>query len=201
MSEQQSDPVVERFHATNGRVSGYLGLAATAVIFVFAVVARDAGRPLGVAILALLGALLVWVVMLRPALWATDRDLVVRGVFHTDRIPLAAVDKVAVGQVTAITVGERRYVTPVVGYTARQTIKQRNAARKPGADPDAKPAQAADTYQVFVEERITHLARDAADRRGHAAGGTDEVRRTSAWPEIAGIVVLVVAFLVWLLVF
>jgi hypothetical protein len=197
MSDQHADPAVERFHATNGRVSGYLGLACTALIFAFAIAARDTGRPLGVAILALLGALLVWVVMLRPGLWVTEGELVVRGMFHTDHIPLAAIDKVAVGQVTAITVGERRYVTPVVGYTARQTIKQRGASR----EPDAKAASPADTYQVFVEERIAHLARDAAERRGSAAGAPGEVRRTRAWPEIAGTAVLVAAFLVWLLAF
>lgn len=194
MSDQHADPVVERFHATNGRISGYVGLGCAAVILVFAIAARDTGRPLGVAILALLGALLVWVVMLRPALGATDRDLVMRGMYRTDRIPLAAIDRVAVSQVTSVTVGERRYVTPVVGYTARQTIKQRGAARKP----DAKPVSPVDTHQAFVEARIAHLAREAAERSTGPAG---DVRRTWAWPEIVGTGVLVAAFLAWLLAF
>ncbi|HEU5038043.1 MAG TPA: hypothetical protein VFT70_13635 [Nocardioides sp.] len=196
MTEQHTDRVVERFHATNGRVSGYVGLACTALILAFAIAARDTGRPLGVAILALLGALLVWAVMLRPSLWATDRDLVMRGIYHTDTIPLAAIDRVAVGQVTSVTVGERRFVTPVVGYTARQTIKQRGAARKP----DGKAAGPADTYQVFVEERISHLAREAAERAPGTGSTPAAPRRTYAWPEIVGTGVLVVAFLVWLLV-
>jgi hypothetical protein len=51
---------------------------------------------------------------------------------------------------------------------------------------------------VFVEERISHLARDARDRNLDPAA---TVRRTYAWPELAGTAVLVVAFLVWLLAF
>lgn len=193
MSDRPADPAVERFHATNGRASGWIGLGCAAVVLVLAIAGWSTGRPLGVAILALLGGLLVWVIMLRPGMWATDRDLVMRSMYHTDEIPLAAIDKVAVGQVTAVTVGGKRYVSPVVGYTARQTVKQRSAAKKG----DAKAASSLDTYQVFVEERITHLAHEATERYAGPAG---TVRRTYAWPEIVGSAVLVVAFLVWLLV-
>jgi hypothetical protein len=194
MSDQPTKPAVERFHATNGRFSGYVGLGCAALILAFAVAAWDSDRPLGVAILALLGGLLVWAVMLRPSMWATDRYLVMRGIYHTDTIPLAAVDKVAVGQVTAVTVGEKRYLSPVVGYTARQTVKQRSAAKKPGSEAPS----AVDTYQVFVEDRITHLVREAKERY---TDGAADARRTHAWPEIAGTLVLLAAFLVWLLVF
>jgi hypothetical protein len=133
-------------------------------------------------------------VMLRPSMWVTDRDLVFRSVFHTDTVPLAAIDNVAVGRVTAVSVDDKRYVSPVIGYSVRQTVKQRARAN----NPDARTTSAADTYQVFVEERITHLAKEARERYGDAPVG---VRRTYAWPEIAGTVVLVAAFLVWLLVF
>ena len=195
MSDQDADRVVERFRATNGRISGYLGLGCAAVILALAIAAWDAGQPLGWAIIALLGGLLAWVAMLRPAMWVTDRDLVLRSMYHTDAVPLAAIDKVAVGQVTAVTVDEKRYVSPVVGYSARQTIMQRAGARKPSA----KTASAADTYQVFVEERIAHLAKEARERYGDPAGAG--VRRTYAWPEIVGTGLLVVAFLVWLVIF
>jgi hypothetical protein len=194
MSDQPTKPAVEKFHATNGRFSGYVGLGCAALILAFAVAAWDPDRPLGVAILALLGGLLVWVVMLRPSMWATDRYLVMRGIYHTDTVPLAAVDKVAVGQVTALTVGEKRYLSPVVGYTARQTVKQRSAAKSPGA----KAPSPVDTYQIFVEDRIAHLVREAKERY---ADGPADVRRTYAWPEIVGTAVLVAAFLVWLRAF
>ena len=192
MSEPPTDVVVDRFHPTNGRLSGYVGLGVGTVVLAMAVAGWSTGRALGVAILALLGLLLVWVVLLRPAMWATERDLVMRSMYHTDTIPLGRIDRVAVSQVTAVTVGDKRYLSPVVGYTARQTVRAKGASRKTATAPSAM-----DTYQVFVEERISHLAREARDRYG----ATDApVRRVLAWPEIAGTVLLVVAFLVWLLV-
>ena len=195
MSQPDARSAVERFHATNGRASGYLGLAVGVAVLALAIAGWSTGRALGVAILAVLGLLLVWVVMLRPAMWATERDLVVRGMYRTDSVPLASIDKVAVGQVTAVTAGDQRFLSPVVGYTARQTIKQR-AAKAPSSSSAA--ASAADTYQVFVEERITHLAREARELYGDDGS---VARRTYAWPELVGTGVLLLAFLVWLLAF
>ncbi|GAB3199285.1 hypothetical protein GCM10027062_15440 [Nocardioides hungaricus] len=51
---------------------------------------------------------------------------------------------------------------------------------------------------AIAEERITQLAREDRERFGPTDAG---VRRTWAWPEIVGCVVLVIAFLVWLLAF
>lgn len=184
----------ERFHATNGLVSGYVALAVTVGILVLAVLPWETGRPLGVAILAVLGMLLVWCALLRPAIWATERTLVLRGMFHTDEIPLGRIDRVAVSQVVVISADGRRYTSPAVGYTARQKVK----AKRRSVRGDATVPTAADTYQVYVEERITQLAREDRER----FGPTDAVaRRTWAWPEIAGCVVLVGAWLVWLLAF
>ena len=201
MTEQGNDAVVERFHPTSGWFLGILGLGAAAVVIVIAVVDWDPGTPLGVGILAALGALLVWVALLRPALWVTSSDLVMRGMFHTDRIPLVAIDKVAVGQVLAVFVGERRFVSPVIGYTARQGMKARMVA--PGAAQSG--ASPIESHQKFVEARIAHLAQDTRDRAGVRQGSPEQlalaadVRRSYAWPEIAGVVVLSLAFVVWLL--
>ena len=187
-------PVTERFHATTGQVSGYFALAVTLGILVLAIVPWETGRPVGVAILALLGTLLVWCAMLRPALWATERTLVMRGMFHTDEIPLGSIEQVAVSQVVAVSTGDRRYHSPVVGYTARQKIRTRRRT----ARGDAPTPTAADTYQVYVEERILQLAKEDRERFPALEGGA---RRTWAWPEIAGSVLLVGAWLVWLLAF
>ena len=200
MTEQDSDAVVERFQPTSGRLSGILGLVTAAVVLVLAVGAWDPGRPLGVAIIAVLGALLVWAALLRPALWITSRDLVLRSMFHTDRIPLAAIDKVVVTQVLAATAGGKRYVSPTIGYTARQTVKARVQAR--GAT--AGTPNPLTSHQAFVEERLNHLARDSRDRLGVTQGSPEQqalaadVRRTYAWPELVAVVVCVVAFVAWL---
>ncbi|MGB0098818.1 MAG: hypothetical protein WBP61_00925 [Nocardioides sp.] len=198
-----TSPVTERFHATNGRVSGYIGLATTLGILVLAVLPWDAGRPLGVAILALLGSLVVWVVMLRPALGATERTLVMRGSFRTDEIPLGAIERVVVAQVLAVTARGVRYLTPVVGYTARQSLKAKRRSMIDRADgvraapASDRVATAQNDYQVYVEQRILQLAKEDGERFGPTDAA---VRRTYAWPEIAGFVVLVAAFLVWWLV-
>jgi hypothetical protein len=204
MTEQDSGPdgvpVVERFQPTNGRFSGFLGLGAAGVILVLALVDGDAGRPLGIAILAVLGGLLVWAALLRPAMWATSRDLVMRGMFHTDAIPLAAIDRVVVTQVLTVSAGGKRYTSPAVGYTARQTMKAKSRSR--GAT--EKTPSEVDTHQLFVEARINHLAQDTRDRTGIKKGSPEQaalaadVRRTYAWPEIVGVAVCTLAFLTWL---
>ncbi len=186
VTEPAPDAVVERFHATNGRISGYLGLAAAAFVLVLDIRSWGGEHAPVIAVAALLGAVLVWMALLRPALWVTGDDLVMRSMLHTDHVPLGLITKVVVGQVLAIQAGDRRYTSPVVAYTARQTLRSRSGR-------DKQPATAVDTYQVFVEERITHLAVERRELHG-AADGT--VRRTWAWPEIAAAAVLLVALVV-----
>jgi hypothetical protein len=218
--EQQDDPadeaVVERFQATSGRISGVLGLLTAGAVIVLALTAWDAGTALGVAIVAVLGALLVWVALLRPALWVTSRDLVMRGMFHTDRVPLAAISRVRVTQVLTVTVGERSMVSPVVGYSLRQMTKGRLQARGGLEQPHLGGLEAPESetsrppesqvHQAFVETRIEHLARSARDRAGLRPGSPEQlalaadVRRTWAWPWIGSSVALLLAFVVWLLV-
>jgi hypothetical protein len=182
----------QQFHPTNGRVTGWIGLVAAAAVLVLAVADFDSGAPLVAALGALLGALVVWMVMLRPALWTEGDDLVMRGIVRTDRIPLAAIDKVAVGQVLAVSAGGHRYVSPVVGYTVRQTVRARAGAAAARQERTTDPRSPVESYQVFVEDRITHLARERRER-GVVAG---PVRRSYAWPEIVGFVVLVAAIVV-----
>ncbi len=191
MTDPRPDAAVERFHATNGRLSGYLGLVCAGVVLVLAIVAWGGDHAPIVAVAALLGALLVWVALLRPALWAGRDDLVMRNMLHTDHVPLASITNVVVGQVLAVVAQGRRYTSPVVGYTARQTLRNRA-----GTSRNREAPTAANTYQVFVEERIIHLAQEHRELHGDAG----EVRRTLAWPEIAGVVVLVAALVVALVV-
>lgn len=222
MSEQDQGPfddtVVERVQSTNGRVSGALGLAVAGAVLVLAALTRDAGLPLGVGIVAALGAVLVWASMLRPAVWTTGHDLVLRGMFSTYRVPLAAIERVEVAQVLMVTAGGRRFASPVVGYSARQLMKgRRQRAGQTGgvfsferpafAEPEvANPAPPeASSHQAFVEARLNHLAQDARDRRGIRSGSPEQaalaadIRRTWAWPELIACGVLVVAYVVWLL--
>lgn len=202
MPEQDPDAAVERFPATSGRVSGVLGLVLVSVFLVLSVVAWDPGTPLGIAILSVLGAVLIWAVLLRPAVWSTGRELVLRSIFHTTHIPLAAIDDVVVTQVLAIRVGERRYTSPAIGYTARQSTKRRLKGRSSSDLPRPEETLIA---QAFVESRIRHLAQDTRERTGIRKGSpeqaalADDVRRTWAWPELAAVTLLALGWVVWLL--
>lgn len=197
------EAVVERFAPTSGRISGIVGLATAGVILVLALIAGETGTPLGVAIVAVLAGLLIWAALLRPALWVTSRDLVLRGMFSTQRVPLAAIDSVVVTQVLVAKAGEHRYVSPVIGYTVRQTIKSK---ARDGRGPTSSAPSATNDHQAFVEARIAFLAQDARDRLGIRKGSPEQqalaadVRRSWAWPELGGCGALVLAFLVWLVV-
>ena len=118
---------------------------------------------------------LVWSSMLRPRVWATESDLVMRNMLDTVRIPLAAIESVVVRQVLAVGAGDARYVSPAIGHTLRQTFKASHGApRKP----------ATESYPVFVEERICQLAEDARARLGVRRYSDEQValaeRRTTA---------------------
>lgn len=203
MSAEQPSPtetaVVERFQPTSGRFSGLVGLLTAAIVLGLAVWPRSTGVPLGVAIVACFGALFTWVALLRPALWVTEDDLVLRNMLVTTYVPLAAIDRVITTQVLAVTAGECRFVSPVIGYSLRQSVRQ-------GRGRDAKAPTAVDTYQVFVEERIAYHVDNARERLRITKGSPEQqalaenVRMTRAWPEIAGLVALALAFVVWFFV-
>ena len=171
---------VERFHATNGRVVGVIGLALVLVVLVLELVDRRSDISLPVVVGCLLAGLVVWVVLLRPAARAEGDDLVLRGAVDTLRVPFAAIDRAAVGFVLVVVVGEKRYTNTSISRTRRESARDDKA----GGDP-AKQSSGA-----FVESRIRRRVEDA-----HAAGvPAGDVRREWAWPEIIGLAVLGVAF-------
>jgi len=187
------DAVAERFPSTSSRITGLICLGTAAIVLVLAILPLDPGTPLGVAIGACFAALVTWVVALRPAVRVTERDLLLRNMLVTIRIPLVMIEKVVITQVLAVSAGGRRYVSPAIGYSLRQTVRSRSPRRA-----EESEATVVDSVQAFVEERIRYHVREARERR---ARETDppavDVRRSSAWLEIAGLVGLAVAFLVW----
>lgn len=187
---------VERFQPTSGRVMGVIALVLALAVVVIGVVDRDHGFPLPVVLGAVVFGILVWAAMLRPRVWATREHLVMRNMLHTAEIPLAAIEQVAVRQVLAVSAGDRRFVSPAIGRSLRQTLKT-NKKKEPTAT---------ESYPVFVEERISRLAEDARAQQGvrrfsdEQAALAEGVRQTWAWPEIAGLAAFGVAFLVSLFV-
>ncbi|MBS2939141.1 hypothetical protein KDN32_15480 [Nocardioides sp. J2M5] len=203
--QHDQDPVVERFHATSGRVTGWMALVLAAVVVVAGLAYVDDGFPAWVIGLALLMGVLAWAAMLRPALWATDEHLVMRNLAETVHIRLAAVEEMAVRQVLAVRADDRRWVSTVVGRSWRKALTSRH---RPGglADDAALAPTEGMHYADFVENRLHDLVDKARTREGVRRGSPeqlalpDAVRREPARLPIAligvALVVLVVTFVV-----
>ena len=175
---------VEEFRPTSGRVQGVIAVTAAAALVVIGLRDLDSGFPAPLIAVCLLLGVLAWASMLRPRVWATADDLVMRNMLHTVRIPLAAIQTVVVRQVLAVGVGGGRYVSPAIGQSARATARGDKAGGKKSAT---------ESYQVFVEERIVQLADTARSALGvekhseEQAALAEDVRRSWAWPEIVAL--------------
>jgi hypothetical protein len=201
--QHEHDTVVERFHATSGRVTGWLTVALAAVVVLAGLAYRDDGFPLWVTGAGLLVGVAAWAAMLRPALWVTDEHLVMRNLAETVHIRLAAVEEMAVRQVLAVRAADRRFVSTVVGRTWRKTLQSRH--RPGGLDAGAALAPTEGMhYADFVENRLYDLVDKARRSAGVRAGSQeqlalpDAVRREPAWVPIVliavAVAVLVVSF-------
>jgi hypothetical protein len=188
---------VERFRPTSGRVLGAVGLALVVAVVAAGVLDSDGDLPVTMIAGAVLFGALIWSAMLRPGVWVTESDLVMRNMLDTVRIPLAAIESVVVRQVLAVGAGDSRYVSPAIGQSWRQTYKSTHGAA---------PKTATESYPVFVEERISHLAEEARARLGVRRYSDEQValasgvRRQPAWAEISVLAVAGVVFVVSLLV-
>lgn len=157
--------VVERFSATSGRITGVLAvIACSSFALVGVAEGQERFAPWLTAVFVLV-AVLAWASMLRPALWATDSDLVMRGMFTTLHLPLAAVEEMAVRQVLAVRVGERRYVSPVVGRTWRRLVIRPKQGEGRRGEVD---------HATWVEERLHGLVDDARLAGGVRAGSREQ---------------------------
>jgi hypothetical protein len=190
----------ERFTTWSGRVMGGIGLAVVAVALVLGVVGSSAPyHPAAYPIIGLFG-LLFWATLVRPAVAVEGQQLMLRSPLSTVRVPLAAIERLAVGQYLAVRVADRRFTCTGVGRSHRQS---RHDDRKA----DASGQAIADlSYGAIVERRIQKLAEDARAQQGitlysdeQAALGAD-VRRERAWIEIGLLAVLAVAVVVTLFV-
>jgi hypothetical protein len=179
--DDDAGTAVERFPPTNGRVMGVVGLAVVALILVLSIVASGSGIAPGIVTGSVFAAVLIWAVMLRPAVRVEAGDLVLRGAVDTRRVPLASIDGVVVATVLVVTVDGSRYTNTSLGRSARQSLKDHG-----------KDLIDDRSYAAVAESRITRLVEDA-----RALGGAPgAVRREWAWPEIAGLVVSGLATLV-----
>ncbi len=185
------DTAVERFHATSGRVTGWLTVVVAAGVAIAGILYVDEGFPAWVIAAAALFGAVAWAVMLRPALWVQGDHLVMRNAAETIHIRLAAIEEMAVRQVLAVRAGERRWVSTVVGHSWRRSA--RSGRPRAAGGTAAGPATTV-KYADFVEDRLRLLVDEARAAAGVRAGSReqlalpDAVRRERAWVPIAVIV-------------
>lgn len=143
---------------------------------------------------ALLFGALAYAAFLRPQVGVVDGDLVLRHLYSTQRVPVAAVESVAIGRTFEATAGGRHYVSSAVMRPLRQAVSLKGAPRPEKSYPD------------FVESRILRLADDARAMAGVKRESdaqwalAEDVRRSWDWPLMALTVALAVAFVVALVV-
>lgn len=220
----------EDFRPTNGPVVGLLALAVLAGVVVLDVLGQGVDlAPWGYALLVLLGVL-VWAAVLRPRVWVGQGDLVLRTMLETVRLPLAAVETIAVRQVLVVTAGGRRYVCPALGRSRRALVRGSGSGGGRGGGGgvgafvgvrswgDGAPVEGDEVarrsheralgvdYPHYVEGRLLELT-DRARLEARVRPGSDAqrelaagVRREPAWPEIAALVLSTAALVVLLLV-
>ena len=161
------DDEVERFHATSGRVTGWMTVVLAAVVAAAGVVYLDEGFPLWLVATAVLVGVLAWAAMLRPACGCATSRLVMRNMLETIQIRLVAVEELAVRQVLAVRAADRRWVSTAVGRSVRKTMTSGRRAAGGGHG-----RQAGDRGEVRRLRRgaAQPARRPGADRGRHPAG-------------------------------
>lgn len=192
----------ERFTPTSGRWTGGAALVLALGLVVLAVLGGAGSHALSVALGGCFLAALAWVVLLRPRVSLTSSTLELRNMLDTIHVPLAAIEGLVIRQVTAVRVGEKRYVCSALGRSLRSMVKGDRRARSlmPGNQPPAP------SYVDFVESRIQARMDDARAQLGIRRGSSEQaalaaqVRRRPAIPEIAALAITGVAFLATLMI-
>lgn len=201
-SDSVEEEVVERFRPTSGRITAALGLVLAGAVVVVGLVELDRGFPEWLIAVAVLGAVLTWASMLRPALWATREQLVMRNMLDTVHIPLAGIESWTVRQVLVVLADDRRFVSTVLGRSWRRVaLGNRRAKRQEdGRQVTELP------YVDWAEQRLAQLVDDARAAAGVRVGTREQialgagVRREPAWLPIGLVAAALLAVVVTLLV-
>ncbi|GHJ61346.1 hypothetical protein NOK12_38640 [Nocardioides sp. OK12] len=171
------DEYVEVFKPTSGRFLGVVGLLVCAGVVVIGLVDPGSGFGVTTMAVAVLVGVLVHGSMLKPVVRATDDELEMVNLFETVRLPLAGVETVAVRQVLAVLVGDKRYVSPAVGRTFRQALRKPRSTRELAMTPvpgEGLVAEEGMNYADFVEDRLRELAAQARSRHRVKLGSSEQ---------------------------
>ena len=201
MPQEHDDEI--RFRPTSGRIMGSLAVIAALAVVGIAVVGPRRGAWTGgcgscAARRAGLGHDAV-----APASRSPSDDLVLRTMVEHQRLPLAAIEDLAVRQVLAVRVGEKRYVSTAVGKSWRKAMvgdRQRHpqAGRRQSRSPRCPTPTTSSRRSASAwstREPLAGVGLLSDEQLALAAG----VRRAPAWLPIGLMTVATVALLVTIL--
>lgn len=197
----------ERF-ASGGRGIGVVGLLLVVVFLAYGVLEPDADFAPWLWPALLLAGVVIWVVLVRPAVVLRADTLELRNLLRTTWLPLARVTKAEVGMVTRVTADEHEHMGVGLSRSRRQTHRDfRHGAStfspwSATLDLQASPAPRPSSKSLggLVEEKLNRAATRAREEQARSGAELPPVRQAWAWPEIAALVVLGVATVVLALV-
>ncbi|WP_377321315.1 hypothetical protein ACFJIY_19405 [Pimelobacter simplex] len=174
---------VERY-SSGGLAIGVVGLVLTVGAIVYGAVDRESGfAPWGFALLGLV-AVLIWAVMIRPAVRLHGDVVELRNILRTHWVPYGRITSVQVAQVTVVQTDEAKYVGSGFGRSRR--IQARDQRLPDGA------AHERHSMGWLIEDKLRRRAAESKERGAEQA----PVRQAWAWPEIVALAVLALATVV-----
>jgi hypothetical protein len=169
---------IERFAATSGRFGGVVALVVCGAMALVGIAESGSGFPPWLTAVFVSVGVLAWLTMLRPVIVLTKDSLVLRGAVETVEVPLAAIEGVVIRQVTAVTAGDRRFVSSAVGRPWRKLVTTPRRVERERDDHGVSRTGSVD-YASFVEESIRTRAKEARERAVVRLGSAEKLALAS----------------------
>lgn len=176
-------------YSSGGGIAGGIGIVGLAAGVGVGLFDSRADFPAWIYSCAVLLAVAIWALMLRPAVVLDDDGIELRNVLQSVWVPYARIKDVAVTQFTTIrTTDERKFTGSGFGRT-RRAMKYDQARAGEGTAKNV-------SIGWLVEDKIQRRADAARDLAGAPGDATAEARRAWALPEIASLSLAAVVTLV-----
>ncbi len=183
---------VERFEPTSGQVTGYGSLAAIGLLLVYLAVDERTLTGLRIATGALFFGVLLWLTVLRPRVTAYPDVLRMQNSVRDVLVPWTAIERVTVGRVLSVWVGEDRHVCTGIGASLRRRTPAASRPDQPGGEHHVDHGE-------YVADRIRTLVQEARRREAREGHVPEEApRRVWAVPELVALAGTAAAFLLTL---
>jgi hypothetical protein len=184
LAVQSAGSRLEKFASSSGRWLGWV-IVAAAGFFVFFAVSHDGVRDLRGIYFAIAGALVSWVVLIRPVAGANANGVLLQNMVHDIFVPWSKITRCRVFQTLQVVTDDAHFHGLGVSRSTRKLVQNnfgrsslvsgwlnptmqgggRNAPieiRGLSTDLPKTPAGAGSVYEDYVEGRITDLANGAA---------------------------------------